>query len=137
MSTIRLITPVLLILVVLAGTPSRAAEPQMPMQLHTVLRSETQHCMVGDFLQVRYKTRSTENGISTLQVQGGGTVLRQAALVTAPVDPTDESSQPGQWYFVIVMFKVVKPGETTVKITPVYNDGSTQKPFQFGVEAQQ
>ena len=52
------------------------------------------------------------------------------------IDPTEESVQPGSWYFVIVMFKVVKPGDTTVRLTPNLNDGTSQNVFKFGVEAQ-
>ena len=136
MPTIRSCSAALLVLGMLAGTVCTAEEPQMATQLHTVLRSETYHCMVGDLVQVRYKTRSASNGISTFHVQGGGNVLKQIAVVMSPIDPTDENIQPGSWYFVIAMFKVVKSGETNVKLTPVLNDGTTERPFQFAVEAQ-
>lgn len=136
MSTIRFCSVTLLVLGMLAGTVCSAAEPQMATQLHTILRSETYNCQVGDMVQVRFKTRSAANGISTFNVQGGGDVLRQIAVVMSPMDPTDENVQPGSWYFVIVMFKVVKAGDTTVKLTPLRNDGTTQNAFKFGVEAQ-
>lgn len=136
MSTIRFCSATLLVLGMLAGTVCTAAEPQMPTQLHTILRSQTYNCQVGDMVQVRFKTRSAANGISTFNVQGGGDVLRQVAVVMSPIDPTDDSTQPGSWYFVIVMFKVVNAGDTTVKLTPILNDGTTQGAFRFGVEAQ-
>jgi hypothetical protein len=137
MSRIQFCSALLLALGMFTSTIVQAAEPQMAMQLHTVLRSETYHCMVGDLVQVRYKTRSASNGISTFQVQGGGSVLKQMAVVTTPIDPTDESIQPGSWYFVIAMFKVAKAGETTVKVTPILNDGGAERTFTFAVEAQQ
>ncbi|MFN0018924.1 MAG: hypothetical protein ACKVP0_11740 [Pirellulaceae bacterium] len=136
MSTLRMCSATLLVLGLFLGTVSSAAEPQMATQLHTILRSETYNCQVGDMVQVRFKTRSAANGISTFSVQGGGDVLRQVAVVVSPIDPADESVQPGSWYFVIVMFKVVKPGDTTVRLTPILNDGTTQNGFKFGVEAQ-
>ena len=137
MSTIRFCSATLLVFGIFVGTVCIAAEPQMATQLHTVLRSETYHCMVGDLVQVRYKTRSAANGISTFHVQGGGNVLKQMAVVMSPIDPADENIQPGSWYFVIVMFKVVKAGDANVKLIPVLNDGTTERPFQFAVEAQQ
>ena len=136
MSTFCLCSALMLTFGLVVGTLCSAAEPQTATQLHTVLRSETYNCMVGDVLQVRYKTRSAANGISTFHVQGGGDVLKQMAVVMSPIDPTDESIQPGSWYFVIVMFKVVKPGDANVKLTPVLNDGTTQGAFKFSVEAQ-
>ncbi|MBC7854050.1 MAG: hypothetical protein IAF94_11485 [Pirellulaceae bacterium] len=136
MSTIRVCSATLLVLGMLMGTVCAAAEPQMVTQLHTVLRSETYHCQVGDLVQVRYKTRSAANGISSFNVQGGGDVLRQIAVVMSPLNPADESVQPGSWYFVIAMFKVVKPGDANLKLTPIQNDGEYQRAFQFSVEAQ-
>jgi hypothetical protein len=136
MLTTRFCIATMLVLGMFLGTICTAAEPQMATQLHTILRSETYNCQVGDLVQVRFKTRSAANGISTFDVQGGGDVLRQVAVVMSPIDPTDESVQPGSWYFVIVMFKVVKAGDTTVKLTPILNDGTYQSAFKFGVEAQ-
>lgn len=135
MSRIRFCSATLLVLGMLAATVCSAAEPQMATQLHTVLRSETYHCQVGDLVQVRYKTRSAANGISSFHVQGGGDVLRQIAVVMSPINPADESVQPGSWYFVIAMFKVVKGGDVNVKLTPIQNDGEYQRAFQFSVEA--
>ncbi|MGI8979038.1 MAG: hypothetical protein ACR2FY_07420 [Pirellulaceae bacterium] len=44
----------------------------------------------------------------------------------SPIDSADESIQPGSWYYVIAMFKVMKAGDSNVMLTPMQNDGEYQ-----------
>jgi len=121
---------------VISGTSQvrATAADESPGELRTIKTPGPHPVGVGDLVQVRYKTRATSVGIATLRTEVRGGSLRRMALVTVPVDP-DTPMVPGGEYFIIVVFKVEGAGRSTVRVTPVLNDGSLSSTFEFFADA--
>lgn len=107
-----------------------AQDVDEPGTLHTIRTQVAHEVVVGDVLQVRYKTRATADGIRTLKSEVDGAAIRRVAVVTAPLDP-NLPTEPGGYYYVIVYFRAEKAGASSVRITPQLNDGNAGATFQF------
>ena len=99
-------------------------------ELHTIRTPGVHQVRVGDVLQVRYKAQAVANGIGSVRGNVRGASVTKIATVSAPLDPTQQQL-PGAPYFVIVMFKAERLGDSIVTATPMRNDGTADLPFQF------
>ncbi len=106
------------------------AQDEFPTQLHTIRTAGVHEVSIGDVVQVRYRAQAVANGIGNIRAEVRGASLRKIATVTAPLDPTQQQ-QPGAPYFVIVMFKAERAGDSLVKVTPLRNDGTADVSFPF------
>lgn len=127
----------LILLTLTARSPAWAQEEEdFPRTLHTILKQGDYDAMVGDLVQVRYRTRAIEDGIRTLEVQLDGRSLTRVALVTSALDPTQEL-QPGAEYYIIAMFKAARVGRTKITVTPLHNNDTRGRPFRFTVNVEE
>lgn len=124
------------LLIVAGGAWAAVAQDEVAGELHTIRTPGPHRVRPGDLMQIRYKTHSAFNGIATLQVELIGESVRRVGVVSAPIDP-DRPGPPGAPYFVIAFLKAERPGPTTVRVSPVTNDGNRLKAFEFKADVVQ
>jgi len=123
---------VVLLAVASAGQRAPAAGEAMPGSLRTILKPGTHEAVVGDLIQVRFKTRAVADGMQTLRTVLRGDAVEKVSVVTAPLDPT-EQQLPGAPFYLVLFLRAERPGKSVVTITPLLNDGTEADPFQFAV----
>lgn len=120
----------LFLAIVAAGDGRAVAQDESPGELRTIRTPGLHRVRPGDLMQIRYKTHSASNGIAMLQLELSGDSVRRVGVVTAAIDP-ERPGPPGAPYFVIAFLKAERQGATTVRVTPVTNDGNRLNTFEF------
>jgi hypothetical protein len=100
-------------------------------RLYTIRQRGIYRVNVGDYVQVRYQTQATPNGISTLKVEITGDSIQKVAVFNGAIP--GKPIIPGGPYYVITVFRVEKQGVSKVTITPVTNEYKNLDTFEFSV----